>query len=50
MKGLVYRFCRKCGEKWNVSCLDPGPKIYICPKCDWMIKNENKQTENSNGK
>lgn len=30
----IHRICRRCGKKWNVSCIDPGPKVYICPVCD----------------
>ena len=33
MTGPVYRMCRKCGHRWNVSCLDPGGKVYLCPYC-----------------
>lgn len=29
-----YRICRDCGQKWNVSRIDPGDKVYICPPCD----------------
>lgn len=29
-----YRICRDCGREWNVSRIEPGDKIYICPPCD----------------
>jgi len=35
MKDKIYRSCRRCGKDWNVSRLDPGPKVYICPICEW---------------
>ena len=28
------RLCRKCGLAWNVSVLEPGPRHYICPRCE----------------
>lgn len=31
--GKVYRVCRRCGERWNVSALEKGEKIYLCPYC-----------------
>lgn len=31
---MKYRICRKCGLQWNVSAIDPGDKIYICPRCE----------------
>lgn len=34
----VYRVCRRCGEKWNVSAVDPGEKVYICPWCEARAK------------
>lgn len=30
----VYRICRDCRKDWNVSRLDPGGKVYICPVCE----------------
>lgn len=33
MDGRVYRVCRLCGERWNVSALCPGDKKYVCPWC-----------------
>lgn len=32
---LVYRKCHDCGLEWNVSKLEPGGKVYICPTCEW---------------
>lgn len=30
----VYRLCKKCMCKWNVSCIDPPKKQdYVCPVC-----------------
>lgn len=31
---MKYRICRVCGLLWNVSAIDPGDKIYICPRCE----------------
>lgn len=31
----TYRRCRICGKEWNVSCLDPGGKVYVCPTCEY---------------
>ena len=41
----VCRKCRYCEQEWNVSRLDPGGKVYICPKCEWQRKKreENKK-------
>lgn len=36
--GAVYRLCRRCGERWNVSCIYPGEKIYICPICVYKAR------------
>lgn len=30
----VYRICRDCRQEWNVSRIDPGWKVYICPVCE----------------
>lgn len=38
----VYRICRRCGRRWNVSCIDPGEKIYICPICAWRARQARK--------
>lgn len=35
MSEKIYRVCRRCGKDWNVSRLDPGPKAYVCPICDF---------------
>ena len=35
MKEKIYRTCRRCGKEWNVSRLEPGPKAYVCPICDY---------------
>ena len=41
----IYRRCRDCGQEWNVSCQDPGGKIYICPRCERKRKEkENERT------
>lgn len=29
-----YRICRDCGQKWNVSRIEPGEKVYVCPPCE----------------
>lgn len=34
----VYRRCRECGRDWNVSRLEPGGKVYICPTCELKKK------------
>lgn len=34
MKDKVFRVCRRCGKEWNVSRLDPGEKVYVCPICE----------------
>ena len=39
----TYRKCRRCGKKWNVSCIDPGPKVYICPVCDFADRLRNRK-------
>lgn len=39
----IHRICRRCGKKWNVSCIDPGPKVYICPVCDLAERLRNKK-------
>lgn len=31
----VIRKCRRCGVEWNVSCIDPGGKVYVCPTCEY---------------
>ena len=49
-RGKVYRKCRKCGETWNVSSIDPGEKVYICPWCDYKIKQAEKAKRNANRK
>lgn len=36
--GAVYRLCRRCWERWNVSCIYPGEKIYICPICAYKAR------------
>lgn len=41
-KKAVFRRCRKCGADWNVSCIEPGGKIYICPWCDFKMKQKAK--------
>ena len=28
----VYRLCRRCGVRWNVSRKEPGDKRYLCPR------------------
>ena len=50
MDGSVYRICRKCGLSWNVSSVDPGDKVYICPKCDKKSRNQsgNKKARRTN--
>lgn len=35
-----FRLCRRCGQTWNVSCLEPGEKVYICPVCDYKARRE----------
>ena len=34
MRGAVYRLCRRCKQRWNVSALEPGEKVYLCPRCE----------------
>ena len=34
MRGAVYRLCRRCKQRWNVSALEPGGKVYLCPRCE----------------
>lgn len=34
MRGAVYRICSRCGQRWNVSVVEPGGKMYRCPRCD----------------
>lgn len=29
----MIRKCHYCKLDWNVSSLDPGGKVYICPRC-----------------
>lgn len=38
MNDAIHRTCRRCGKVWNVSCIDPGPKVYICPVCEYREK------------
>lgn len=40
-----YRLCAVCGNRWNVSSLEPGGKKYICPKCERQMK-KNQRSEN----
>lgn len=40
MKRVVYRTCRRCRRDWNVSRIEPGDKVYICPKCERRKKCE----------
>lgn len=40
------RKCRKCGKDWNVSCLDPGGKVYICPTCEYRDSLKRRGTKN----
>jgi len=42
----VYRRCRDCGRDWNVSRLDPGGKIYICPPCERVRKLKERRETN----
>ncbi len=49
-RGPVHRICRKCGERWNVSSIEPGEKVYICPWCDYKIKQAEKAKRNANRK
>ena len=44
----IHRICRRCGKEWNVSCIDPGPKVYICPVCDLAerLKTKNQKEDN----
>lgn len=28
---MIYRLCRRCGLRWNVSRKEPGGKRYVCP-------------------
>ena len=28
---FLYRLCRRCGLRWNVSRKEPGEKRYVCP-------------------
>lgn len=32
------RKCRECGLDWNVSRINPGGKVYICPTCERKAK------------
>ena len=41
-KKAVFRRCRKCGADWNVSCIEPGGKVYICPLVRFQDEAENK--------
>lgn len=34
MRGAVYRLFRRCKQRWNVSALEPGEKVYLCPRCE----------------
>ena len=27
-------FFRRCKQRWNVSALEPGEKVYLCPRCE----------------
>ena len=29
-----YRLCSRCGLRWNVSCVGPNPRRYVCPACE----------------
>ena len=33
-EGAVYRICRRCKQRWNVSAIAPGDKVYFCPRCE----------------
>ena len=48
--GRCRRICRKCGETWNVSAIEPGDKVYICPWCDYKIKQEERAKRAANRK
>lgn len=37
-RGRLYRICRTCGEKWNVSRIYPGDKRYVCPWCEYRAR------------
>lgn len=30
----VYRTCHLCRRTYNVSRIDPGGEVYICPACE----------------
>lgn len=30
----VYRTCHLCRRTYNVSSIDPGGDVYICPTCE----------------
>lgn len=45
----VYRICRRCGKEWNVSRLDPGEKVYICPVCDYRARLAAKSVKRAEG-
>ncbi len=36
----IYRICRYCRKEWNVSRLEPGEKVYICPVCESRKRKE----------
>lgn len=40
-----YRVCSVCGNRWNVSVLDPNVKKYVCPKCEWQMKGKQRRNE-----
>ena len=42
------RVCRKCGNEWNVSRLEPGEKNYICPTCEFKAKLKAKSEKRRN--
>lgn len=48
MQGAKYRLCRKCGQRWNVSALEPGGRVYICPVCDWKARRGTDQGRGDN--
>ncbi len=35
------RVCHYCKLDWNVSKLDPGGKVYICPVCERKRRSKN---------
>jgi len=38
-----YRICSRCGERWNVPCVGPNPKKYICPACDGRERRKHRE-------